>query len=128
MHEIIKRYGRTGHLYVGFGTQPEFDENANRVAYKITVKEGPQYRMGKLTIKGLSEAESKALEESWKLKAAEVFDTSYFDRFFKTDARAEMQRIFLARQAQGKGPPQARPEVVPNRQTLTVDVTIEFKD
>lgn len=128
LNEISKRYGRTGHLDVGFGAQPEFDENENRVTYKITVKEGPQYRMGKLTIKGLSEAESEAMEQSWKLKAAEVFDTSYFDRFFKTDARAEMQRIFLARQAQGKGPPQARPEVVPNRHTLTVDVTIEFKD
>jgi outer membrane protein insertion porin family len=126
--EVEKRYGRTGHLDVRLGEQPEFDDTASRVTYKIVVKEGPQYRMGKLTIKGLSEADSQSLEQRWKLKSGEVFDSSYFDRFFKTDAREEMQKIILARRAQGKGPPQVRDETIPNRQTLTADVTVEFKN
>jgi outer membrane protein assembly factor BamA len=126
--EVDKRYGRTGHLDVRLGAQPEFDDTASRVTYKIVVKEGPQYRMGKLTIKGLSEADSKSLEQSWKLKSGEVFDSSYFERFLKTDAREEMQRTMRARQAQGKGAPQISHETIPNRQTLTADVTVEFKN
>ena len=128
LHEVGRRYGQTGHLDVRLGAQPEFAESASRVSYKIAVKEGPQYRMGKLTIKGLSAADAKSLEQSWKLKSGEVFDSSYFDRFFKTDARDEIQRIITAREAQGKGRPQIGNEVVPNRQTLTADVTLEFKN
>lgn len=128
LREVSKKYGRTGHLDVRLGPKPEFDDPASRVTYKISVKEGPQYRMGKLTIKGLSEADAKSLEQRWKLKSGEVYDSSYFDRFFKTDAREEFQRLFSARQAQGKGQPQIGSEVVPNRQTLTADVTVEFKN
>jgi len=128
LREVGKRYGQTGHLDLRVAAQPEFDDTASRVTFKIVVKEGPQYRVGKLTIKGLSEVDSKSLEQRWKLKSGEVFNNSYFDRFFKTDAREEMQRIILARQVQRKGPPQIANEVTPNKQTLTADVTLEFKN
>ena len=128
LREVSKKYGHTGHLYVRLEVKPAFDEPASRVTFKMSVKEGPQYRMGKLTIKGLNEADAKALEQKWKLKSGEIFDSSYFERFFKTDAREEMQRIFSARQAAGKGPPQIKDDTTPNPQTLTADVTIEFKN
>jgi outer membrane protein assembly factor BamA len=126
--EVGQKYGHSGHLDVNLDAQPEFDDTANRVTFKIVVREGPQYRMGKLTIKGLSEADSRSLEQRWKLKTGEVFDSSYVDRFFKTDAREEMQRIILARQVQRRGPPQIANEITPNHQTLTADVTLEFKN
>src|ERR1700730_9316338 len=128
LREVGGKYGQSGYLGVKLGAQPEFDDTASRVTYKILVKEGPQYRMGRLTIKGLSDADAKSLEQRWKLKSGEVFNSSYFDQFFKTDAREEIQRILALRQAQSKGRPQIGREIVPNRQTLTADVTLEFKN
>lgn len=128
LREVGKKYGHLGHLDVSLAPQPEFDDTASRVTYTILVKEGPQYRMGKLIIKGLSEADAKSLEQRWKLKSGEVFDSRYFDRFFNNDAREEFQRILSARKAQGKGMPQIRHDVAPNRQTLIADVTLEFKN
>jgi outer membrane protein assembly factor BamA len=126
--EVSKKYSRTGHLDVSFETQPEFDDKASQVIFKIAVKEGPQYRMGKLTIKGLTDDDAKSLEEKWKLKSGSIFDSSYFERFLSTDARDELQRIFSERQAARKSPLGTMHEVTPNRQTLTADVTIEFKN
>lgn len=127
LHEIKKRYGRTGHLEVRFNAEPEFDDAARRATFKIAVKEGPQFRMGTLIVKGLNEADVRSLQQSWKLKSGEIFDTTYFERFAKTDGRDELQRIFTAWQAQGK----PRPDVSTDMKTrpdLTVDVTLEFKN
>ena len=128
LHEVSRKYGHTGRLDVSFGMQPEFDDKASQVTFKIAVKEGPQYRMGTLTIKGLTDDDAKSLQERWKLKSGDVFDGSYFERFLKTDARDEMQRIFSERQAAHKSPLGSTEEVTPNRKTLTADVTIEFKN
>jgi outer membrane protein assembly factor BamA len=126
--QVGRRYGRTGHLDVSLAEQPAFDDAASRVSYRIAVKEGPQYRMGKLIIKGLTAEDATSLKQKWQLKSGEVFDSSYFERFLKTDAREEIQRIIAAWQASGKVPPQIGNETIPNRQTLTADVTIEFKN
>ncbi|HEY3041738.1 MAG TPA: POTRA domain-containing protein [Pyrinomonadaceae bacterium] len=127
LHEVSRRYLRTGHLAVRLRPQPDFDDTASRVSYRIEVKEGPLYRMGKLTIRGLSEADSKSLEQRWKLKSGEVFNGGYLDQFFK-DANEEMQRIFSGRQAQGQARPKISMNTIPNHQTLTADVIIEFKN
>ncbi len=128
LHEVGATYGRTGHLDLSLNAQPEFDDSASRVGYKIGVREGPQYRMGKLIIKGLNDAETKSLQQRWKLKSGDVFDTSYLDRFISKDASDEMERIIAARRTKGKGLPDIRHEITPDRQTLTADLTIEFKD
>jgi outer membrane protein insertion porin family len=128
LHEVSRKYGNTGRLDASFGMQPEFDDKISQVTFKIAVKEGPQYRMGNLIIKGLTDDDAKSLQERWKLKSGDVFDGSYFERFFKTDARDEIQRISSERQAARKSPLGTTQEVTPNRKTLTADVTIEFKN
>ena len=125
--EVGRRYGLTGHLEARTSGEPEFDDAASRVSYKIVVKEGPQFKMGKLTIKGLSEADANSLEARWKLKNGEVFDTSYSDRFLQTDARDEISKIMSAWQTQHKSPPQIRVQIKPNQLNLNADVIIEFK-
>ncbi|MDQ5844300.1 MAG: hypothetical protein M3539_03310 [Acidobacteriota bacterium] len=126
--EVAKTYGHSGHLEAASKPVPEFDDAASLVTYRIEVREGPQYKMGNLVIKGVSEAEAKALQDKWKLKTGEVFNSAYLENFIKTDAREELRRIFLARQAVGKTPPRIDNDTKANRQTLTADVTIEFKD
>jgi outer membrane protein assembly factor BamA len=128
LHNLHQRYGLTGYVDVGFGAKPEFDDAASRLTVKITVKEGPQYHMGKLTVRGVTAADVVALEEHWKLKRGDVFDTSYPARFLKTDGREVLQRIAAAWQAQGKRPPAIGFETTPNRTTALADVTLEFKD
>jgi outer membrane protein insertion porin family len=126
--EVGRSYGRTGHLEASLTAQPEFNDAASQVVYKIAVKEGPQYRMGKLIIKGLSDAEAQSLQQRWKLRSGEIFDSTYFEGFLSKDARDAMIRIFSARQAAGKGQPNISEEVTRDRKTLTADATIEFKN
>jgi outer membrane protein insertion porin family len=128
LHELTRRYGLTGHLDVRFGAKPEFDDTAARLTVKIAVNEGPQYLMGKLTITGVSSADVVALEQRWKLRRGDVFDTTYPERFLKTDGREELQRIAAAWQAQGKRPPAISFETTPNRPAVVADVALHFKD
>lgn len=128
LHALSKRYGLTGHLDISFSPKPEFDDAAKRVTVKITVAEGPQYLMGKLTVRGVTDADVIALEQRWKLKRGDVFDITYPERFLKTDGREELQRIAAAWQAQGKRPPDISFETTPNRAAVVADVTLEFKD
>jgi outer membrane protein insertion porin family len=123
--EVARTYGHTGHLDAKVSGVPEFDDALHRVSYKMTVNEGQQFKMGKLTIKGVEEADATLLSERWKLRNGEVFDSSYSDRFFRIDAREQMERIMTARQAQRKGPPEI--QITPNLLNLNADVTIEFK-
>ena len=124
--EVSRRYGQTGHLKVRLESEPQVDDSAHQLSYKVVVKEGPQYKMGQLTIKGLDEADANSLQEGWKLRNGEVFDASYTERFFRIDAREPMERIMLARQAKRKGPPEIK--ITPNQLNLNADVTIEFKN
>ena len=124
--EVSRRYGHTGHLDVKVSAEPQLNDSTNRLSYRLVVKEGPQYKMGKLTIKGLEEEDANSLEQRWKLRNGEVFDTSYADRFFRIDAREQMEKIMAARQAQRKGPPEIK--FTPNQLNLNADVIIEFKN
>lgn len=128
LHELSRRYGLTGYLDAGFRTKPEFDDAAARLTIKVTVNEGPQYHMGKLTVRGADAASVIALEERWKLKRGDVYDTTYPDRFIKTDGREALQRVAAAWQAQGKRAPAISFEVIPDRQAVVANVTLEFKD
>jgi len=123
LHEIGKRYAAHGYFEVELRPQPEFDEAQRRVAYNILIKEGPQYRMGNLIIKGLSEAEASSLQAAWKLRPGDFYDGKYFDVFFKRDARLELGSIM----SQRKPGFQTVTTLTPHHDTLTVDVTIEIK-
>jgi outer membrane protein insertion porin family len=123
LHEAEKIYGAHGYLEASLKAQPAFDDENRRVDYTIAVKEGPQYRMGTLTITGVTEAEAQSLQGAWKLRSGDIFDESYFSRFFIQDARQEMQRIMSRRKAGF----QPNVKTTPHRETLTADVTLEFK-
>jgi outer membrane protein assembly factor BamA len=124
---VRRTYGRRGHIEAAVQADPVFDDAASRVAFKIAVKEGPQYKMGQLIIKGLYEDERLALEESWKLKNGSVFDAGYVDTFLGVDARDVLEKIFAARQGVGKVPPRIETKFEPKRVNLTADVILEFK-
>ncbi len=123
---VMKAYGRSGYLDARVGPKPDFDDAAQKVTYKIEVREGPQYRMGSLGFAGLTERDAKALRDAWRLKRGEVFDQGYLDEFFKRDLGNALQRLYEERRSVGKPPPRIETKLTPNRETLTVDVTLEL--
>jgi len=123
---IVKAYGRQGYLETRVRPTPEFDDGAKIVTYKIDVSEGQQYHMGSLLFKGLAERDAKALRDSWTLRRGEIFDQGYLAEFFKNDSRSAMQRLAEERQALGKPAPRLEMKLSPNKQSLTVDVSLEL--
>jgi outer membrane protein assembly factor BamA len=123
---VQKAYGRKGYLAVHLRSHPEFDDNAQKVSYIIDVREGPQYHMGKLLTKGLSESATKTLIQEWKLKPGDVFDQGYPIEFSQKQMGQILHSAFEERRAQGKPAPHIKSDLKMNRETLTVDVTYEL--
>ncbi len=119
---IDKAYGRKGYLRAYLRAKPVYDDASKRVTYSFTAVEGPQYRMGTLAFTGLPENVAAHLKSKWTLAAGEVYDASYLDAFFNdihTDR--ELAQAFAGKTFKVEG------EVKPDSKTLTVNVTINFK-
>ena len=77
---------RSGYRQRGFMQQrstmnPQPDEAARRLTLGVAIDEGPQFRMGELTISGVSEQEAAELRKKWRLKAGDVYDDAYAQQF-----------------------------------------------
>ncbi len=117
LNAVRLAYGRQGYLERRLTPLPEFDEIADRVTYKIAVKEGPQYRMGNLSLKGFSESAEKQLRKRWNLKAGVPFDEEYVGEFTR--------KVTSDVLGSGSVGTELRTAVRPNRETLMVDVFFE---
>ena len=83
--------------------------------------------MGNLIIKGFPDSAAKLLRETWALKAGDVYDQGYPKEFFDKTLGDVMKKVIEESRAQGKkGVPRIQSREQPNRDTLTVDVTIEL--
>jgi outer membrane protein assembly factor BamA len=128
LSEVKRAYGKHGHIQANMNPTPEFDDATPKVTFKIAVNEGPQYRMGTVEFKGFSPVDAALLAEKWNLKSGDVYDQSYAGHFFRVDADEILSRLAKERQAQGKPFPNLSTLEKPNRQTLTVNLTIELKE
>jgi outer membrane protein assembly factor BamA len=117
--EARRVFGKKGYLKVRFKPEPVFDDTRQMVTYQVAVTEGPQYRMGQVTITGLPEDEAGRVKAVWGLKAGDVFDTSYFVVFHNKIAREG-----LIKRAGGL---KAVRELKLDDQKLTVDVLVKFE-
>ncbi|MDQ3259160.1 MAG: hypothetical protein M3R15_35730, partial [Acidobacteriota bacterium] len=122
---VRKAYARKGHLAARLSYAPEFDDATRRVVYRFDVTEGPLYRMGLLSVDGLSEADANNLRTRWRLLPREPYDASYLDEFIKNEVREFMKSV----QSEGRslGSPKITSAVKPDHEKLTVDVAITFK-
>jgi outer membrane protein assembly factor BamA len=117
---VSRAYGKKGYMKIFLVPVPVFDDARALVSYQIKVNEGNQYRMGQLAISGLSEGETKKLDDMWKLKTGDVFDSSYPNDFVRM---AIKDRIISS----STPPRKYGVEVKPDHQKLTVDVAIQYK-
>lgn len=86
MDQIKASYGSRGYVKATLEPRPEFDDANSSVAYTVQVQEGEQYRMGELDIEGLDAKIQSRLQEDWKLREGEPYDSSYPQRFLKESA------------------------------------------
>jgi outer membrane protein insertion porin family len=78
---VIDAYARLGFLDANINPVPQFDGFSNRVAYAVTITEGPQYRMGNLVLTGLSMQSEQRIRAAWKIPPGATFDKSMYDDF-----------------------------------------------
>ena len=85
-----EEYGRRGYLDAVVHPQPEFDDQAGTVSYRVPITEGVQYRYNDFVITGASLAAEKKIRAAWTVAQGEVFDKIKFeDLLAKLQARKE---------------------------------------
>lgn len=125
---LRRAYGRIGRLDMTLKPTPTFHDAGARASFKIEIKEGPRYTMGTLSTKGLDEESAQMIQDTWKLRRSEVFDASYIDQFLRVDGREALRRLSIRWQEVGKSMPRVEQTIKKNEQSLTADVTLEFKE
>ena len=127
LRAVEKSYGRKGFLRARARMEPIFDDANRRVAYSVSINEGPQFRMGTLKITGLHADDALRLKHRWQLRERGVYDDTYLEQF----AKKEVGDVINSALREGRIPPRTRLKmensVKPNDQTLTVDVELNFK-
>jgi outer membrane protein assembly factor BamA len=78
---IQERYGKKGYLAARVVPAADFNDDAHAVSYRCSVDEGPQYRMGKLIVMGVSDSEAGKVKERWALQEGAVLDLEYISDF-----------------------------------------------
>ena len=123
LEAVRKAYARQGYINAQISESSTRDSAPRRMNYQFTVTEGRQYRMGALTIMGLTPADTRSLKSKWTLAADAIFDGSYLDQYTAT-----VIRPFVATLTQRTGT-RSKFEVnsKPDTQKQTVDVIITFR-
>jgi outer membrane protein insertion porin family len=124
--EIPKAYGRKGYLQVQMRAVPEFDDSNQTVSLKVDIREGPQFKMGRLIVRGFPDSVSKLISEKWGLKAGDVYDSGYIEQFSRKEMSDTLRNMFLERRALGKPAPKLKWDSNIDRTALTVEVVVEL--
>jgi outer membrane protein assembly factor BamA len=81
--KIESFYGRHGYLDLKLNVEPQFDDTAHQISYRVGISEGPQYRMGDMVITGLSLDAEKRLRQAWQIAPGQIFDDGYYELHMK---------------------------------------------
>jgi outer membrane protein assembly factor BamA len=81
--KIESYYGQRGYLDMKLAATPQFDDAAHQIAYRVSISEGSQYRMGDMVITGLSLDAEKRLRQAWQISPGQIFDDGYYELHVK---------------------------------------------
>jgi outer membrane protein insertion porin family len=121
--DLQLEYGKRGYLDAKLDPQPDFDDTAHRVSYRVNIVEGLPYRMGEMVVTGLSSDAEKQLRLAWQLAPGQIFDNAYFEKLLGMLAKPRRE-IF------GELPihyTQCGHFLRPDSDRHTVDVLLDFK-
>jgi outer membrane protein assembly factor BamA len=95
MQALRDAYGLEG--YINFVAVPSFqiDEGHSRISLRLEIEEGPQYRVGQVTILGPNEDVAEKLAQNSGLKTGVVYSTKLVADFIR-DNPSIFPRYFLA--------------------------------
>ena len=115
--EAMKRlYGSRGYMAASIHPEPEIDEGESTVKYVLHIQEGDVYAMGDLEIRGLDSRTTARLQDDWKLRGGDPYDSSYAKRFLEQeDKEMSLMSDWTASVRESLNP-----------QEKTVDVTLRF--
>ncbi len=88
--DIERLYRRTGFLHVKVTPDRTIDDAKKSVDVVLGVREGDQFRLRTLTIKGLDINAEAAVRKRWGLQRAQPFDDTYPDVFIRRIQEEEM--------------------------------------
>jgi outer membrane protein assembly factor BamA len=111
-----KLYGTRGYMEASIRPDPEMDDANSAVRYRLLIQEGDVYAMGDLEIRGLDSRTTARLQDDWKLRGGDPYDSSYAKRFLE---QAEKEISLM-----GDWNASVRESL--NREEKTVDVTLRF--
>ena len=120
LRELNQLYQRKGYLELLVSVKPLFNDAQKRLGWRLSLVEGPQYRMGKLTINNLPPADVQALLKEWQLKPGDVYDASYLNTFITATLLPRLAQLGPALQGR-----KIMPKPTPDKQKTTVDITID---
>jgi len=109
-------YGTRGYMEAKITADATLNDEQHTVRYLIGIQEGDVYKMGDLEIQGLDSRTTARLEDIWKLRGGDPYDSSYPKQFLE-QASKEIAEI-------GKWETKVRESLDPSGKT--VDVTIRF--
>ena len=81
--KIESEYRRRGYLDMKLNAEALFDDGARQISHRVSISEGPQYRMGELIITGLSVDGEKRLRQAWQISPGQIFDDNYYEQHMK---------------------------------------------
>ena len=76
-----KLYGTRGYMAASIQPDTELDDTNSTVRYVLRVQEGEVYSMGDLEIRGLDARMAARLEDDWRLRGGDPYDSSYPKQF-----------------------------------------------
>jgi outer membrane protein insertion porin family len=83
LRQVRGAYRHLGYMQQRSTMTPKPDEATRRLVLDVTVEEGPQFRLGELTITGMGDQDAAALRKKWTLKAGDIYDDSFIQQFRK---------------------------------------------
>ncbi len=81
MNSVHASYKKLGYLDALAKVEPEYDDAAAKVSFRIVVTEGKVYHYGALLVDGLSEDQSASVQSQWQKLAGAVADPELLRSF-----------------------------------------------
>ena len=78
---LKKLYGTRGYMAASIRPDPETDDANSTVKYLLQIQEEDVYSMGDLEIRGLDSRITTRLQDEWKLRGGDPYDSGYPKRF-----------------------------------------------
>jgi outer membrane protein insertion porin family len=113
---VEKKYRDGGYLHVSSKVERDVHDDARAVDLAIALDLGPQYRFGKLIIKGLDLLSEPEIRKAWGQMEGQPYQPGYADAFLD---RLRAEKVF-----DNLGKTSAEPHI--NEGSKTVDVTLTF--